>query len=181
MRVGELMGTRWCDVDFERMTLNVVRSVWHQRVGPVKTEESEKVMPLSEELVANLGAWRAASAYASDSDWIFPSEKMNGKQPLWPEGPIELIRTAAKEAGITKHLTWHVFRHTFSTLLAQNGEDIKTVQSLMRHANSRITLEIYTHAVGEKKRAAQVRVEEMYRPRLLPSVTLPKVLKAVSG
>lgn len=33
--------------------------------------------------------------------------------------------------GITKHLNWHVFRHTFSTLLAANGEDVKTVQSLI--------------------------------------------------
>ena len=46
-------------------------------------------------------------------------------------------------------------RHTFSTLLAENDEDVKTVQSLMRHANSNITMNIYTHAVSSKKRRAQ--------------------------
>ncbi len=58
----------------------------------------------------------------------------------------------------------HVFRHTFSTLLAENDEDVKTVQSLMRHANSNITMNIYTHAVSSKKRRAQQKVVEMILP-----------------
>ena len=63
-----------------------------------------------------------------------------------------------------KHISWHVFRHTFSTLLAENDEDVKTVQSLMRHANSNITMNIYTHAVSSKKRRAQSKVVEMILP-----------------
>jgi site-specific recombinase XerD len=47
-------------------------------------------------------------------------------------------------AEITKHISWHLFRRTFSTLLAENDEDVKTVQSLMRHANINITMNIYT-------------------------------------
>jgi len=62
---------------------------------------------------------------------------------------------------VTKQISWHVFRHTFSTLLAENDEDVKTVQSLMRHANSNITMNIYTHAVGSKKRRALSKVVEM--------------------
>jgi len=62
---------------------------------------------------------------------------------------------------VTKHISWHVFRHTFSTLLAENDEDVKTVQSLMRHANSNITMNIYTHAVSSKKRRALSNVVEM--------------------
>ena len=57
-------------------------------------------------------------------------------------------------------------RHTFSTLLAENDEDVKTVQSLMRHANSNITMNIYTHAVSSKKRRAQSKVVEMILPEL---------------
>jgi len=57
-----------------------------------------------------------------------------------------------------------VFRHTFSTLLAENDEDVKTVQSLMRRANSNITMNIYTHAVSSKKRRAQSKVVEMILP-----------------
>jgi len=62
---------------------------------------------------------------------------------------------------VTKHISWHVFTHTFSTLLAENDEDVKTVQSLMRHANSNITMNIYTHAVSSKKRRALSKVVEM--------------------
>ena len=62
---------------------------------------------------------------------------------------------------VSKHISWHVFRHTFSTLLAENDEDVKTVLSLMRHANSNITMNIYTHAVSSKKRRALSKVVEM--------------------
>jgi integrase len=52
-------------------------------------------------------------------------------------------------------------RHSFGTLLKANGEDVKTVQELLRHANSRITLDVYTQAVNSSKRAAQNKVVKM--------------------
>ena len=55
-------------------------------------------------------------------------------------------------------------QHSFGTLLKANGEDIKTVQELLRHANSRITLEVYTQAVTSNKRAAQSKVVKMMVP-----------------
>ena len=81
---------------------------------------------------------------------------MKGRQPLWPEA-IErnYIRPAAKRANITKHITWHVFRHTFSTLLAENDEDVKTVQSLMRHDNSNITMNIYSRCQQQEAESAE--------------------------
>ena len=75
------------------------------------------------------------------------------------------IRPAAERAGITKHITWHSFRHTFSTLLVGNGEDIKTAQSLLRHANPNITLGIYAHAIDQKKRSALSKVVQMMVPK----------------
>ena len=64
--------------------------------------------------------------------------------------------------GIYKNIGWHTFRHTLGTLLKANGEDVKTVQKLLRHANSRITL--YTQAVGSNKRAAESKVVRMMIP-----------------
>jgi len=55
----------------------------------------------------------------------------------------------------------YTFRHSFGTLLKANGEDVKTVQELLRHANSRITLDVYTQAVNSNKRAAQSKVVRM--------------------
>lgn len=165
MRRGEVLATQWCDIDFNKQTLNIRKSIWHQHLGQVKTEESEKTMPLGEEIITDLLRWRKETPYAKEQDWIFASARMKGRQPLWPEAIMRnYICPAARRAGITKHINWHVFRHTFSTLLAENDEDVKTVQSLMRHANSRITMDIYTHAVGSKKRRAQAKVVEMILP-----------------
>lgn len=166
MRRGELLALQWRDIDFQGKTLNIRKSVWHQHLGAVKTEESEKMMPLDDAMIADLARWRHETPYAQDHDWIFASPRMHGLQPLWPEALMRThIAPAAARAGITKHINWHVFRHTFSTLLASNGEDVKTVQSLLRHANPSITLGIYTHAVNSKKREAQSRVVQMVLPR----------------
>ena len=68
------------------------------------------------------------------------------------------------DVGIPKLHQDGTFRHSFGTLLKANGEDIKTVQELLRHANSRITLEVYTQAVTSNKRAAQSKVVKMMVP-----------------
>ena len=116
MRRGEVLATQWCDIDFGKKTLNVRKSIWQQHLGPVKTEESEKIMPLDDEMITDLLRWRSETPYAGDQDWIFASERMKGRQPLWPEA-IErnYIRPAAERAKITKHISWHVFRHTLNT------------------------------------------------------------------
>jgi hypothetical protein len=56
---------------------------------------------------------------------------------------------------------FHTFRHTYSTLLKANGEDVKVVQQLMRHANISITMNIYTKALTPAKREAQSRVVDV--------------------
>lgn len=94
-------------------------------------------------------------------DWVFASPTMKGEQPYWPDNLMKrYIKPAAKKAGINKNIGWH----TFGTLLKANGEDVKTVQELLRHANSRITLDVYTQAVGSNKRAAQSKVVRMMVP-----------------
>jgi hypothetical protein len=67
------------------------------------------------------------------------------------------------------------------TLLKANGEDVKTVQELLRHANSRITLEVYTQATTSNKRAAQSRVVRMMVPNLgeMRDATHPQKLDRV--
>src|SRR6266699_7198152 len=49
-------------------------------------------------------------------------------------------------------------RRTFATLLKGSGEDVKTTQELMRHANSRLTLDVYAQALTPAKRAAHLKV-----------------------
>ena len=80
-----------------------------------------------------------------------------------------IVRKHAKRAGITKWVGFHTFRHTYSTLLKANGEDVKVVQELMRHANISTTMNIYTKALTPAKREAQRRVVDvlMDRSRIL--------------
>jgi integrase len=82
----------------------------------------------------------------------------------------KIIRLAAVRAGIKKRIGWHTFRHTYSSTLIANGENVKVVQELMRHASSRFTLEVYTQAKAQAKakakakREAQQRIVEMMLP-----------------
>ena len=103
--------------------------------------------------------------YGGANDWIFPSNRNQGKAPCWPGVVMQkVIRPAALRAGIRKKIGWHTFRHTYSTLLIANGENVKVVQELMRHASSRFTLEIYSQAQLIAKRQAQQRlVQALFR------------------
>jgi integrase len=165
LRVSELLALRWEDVDFKTLELSVTRSIWHQVVGDCKTEASAKPVPLDSYMAEDLLRWRRISPYPMPHDWVFASPTMRGKQPYWPDNLMKrYIRPVAKAAGIHKRIGWHTFRHTFGTLLKANGEDIKTVQELLRHANSKITLEVYTQAMTSNKRAAQSKVVRMMVP-----------------
>ena len=89
------------------------------------------------------------------ADACFPRQWMHGKQPYWTETLLRCyVQPAAKRLGIAKQIGSHSFRRTFATLLKGIGEDMKTVQELMRHANSRLTLEVYAQALTPAKRAA---------------------------
>jgi len=165
LRVSELLALRWEDVNFKTLELSVTRSIWHQVVGNCKTEASAKPVPLDNYMAEDLLQWRRMSPYPMPHDWVFASPTMKGKQPYWPDNLMKrYIRPVAQKAGIQKRVGWHTFRHSFGTLLKANGEDIKTVQELLRHANSRITLEVYTQAVTSNKRAAQSKVVKMMVP-----------------
>lgn len=106
--------------------------------------------------------WQEQTEYSKPEDWVFASPRTNGGKPYWPETLLRrFIWPAAKAVGITKKIGWHTFRHTYSTLLHANGEDVKVVQELLRHANSKITLDIYTQAITATKRETLSKVVSM--------------------
>ena len=110
--------------------------------------------------------WRRRCPYNQDSDYVFGSPEMHGTQPLWPSSAMSKhIRPAAERAGIKKHVRWHVFRHSFATLLKGNGEDVKRVQESLRHADSKVTLDTYTQGLMPVKKAAQRKVFEAVVPK----------------
>ena len=165
LRRSELFALKWGDVDFSNMRLDVLRSIYLRQVGDCKTEASRKPVPLEDRVAADLWVWKETTRYRQANDWIFASPRTRGKYPFWPDALLQkIIRPAALRAGINKKIGWHTFRHTFSTLLIANGENVKVVQELMRHASSRCTLEVYSQARILAKRQAQQRVVQMILP-----------------
>ena len=162
LRIGELLALQWQDIDFENFEISVTRSISLQHIGDCKTESSRKPVPMDAELAEALWSWRQNSGYPKQEDWVFASPAKNGKQPYWPGTLYRAhLEPAAKAAGIKGKIGWHTFRHTFATLLKANGEDIKTVQELLRHANISVTMNIYAQGVTELKRQAQSRIVRM--------------------
>lgn len=165
LRVSELLALKWADVDFENLQISLNRAIVHQVIGDLKTEASRKPVPIAIELAEALCTRRLESAYSRNEDWVFASSEKNGRQPYWPENLLRRhIRPAAGRCGIRKRIGWHTFRHSYATLLKANGEDVKVVQESLRHANSRITLDVYTQAITPAKRQAQSKVVKMILP-----------------
>ena len=165
LRVSELLALKWADVDFTAQEICLRRAVVCQHVGALKTETSQKPVPLDTALADALLDWRGRCTYNQETDYVFASAEKDGKQPLWPSSAMSKhIRPAALRAGIVKRVRWHVFRHSFATLLKGNGEDVKTVQESLRHADSKVTLDTYTQGLMPVKRAAQRKVIQAIVP-----------------
>ena len=180
LRRGELAGLKWADIDFLNLQINVSRSVVEQHVGRCKTEVSQKPVPIDEYIAADLLEWYRHTPYHAPTDWVFATDsnragRKRGKQPLWLCKIMGYhIQPAAKKLSIEKRIGWHTFRRTYSTLLKDNGEDVKVVQELLRHSSIKMTLDVYAQALTPTKRAAQRKVVHMIRENLGVPQSVPR-------
>ena len=164
LRVSELVALQWGDIDFASLTIKVQRGFVRGEINPTKSEASEGMLPLDPGLAEVILAYRRRAAHVADTDFVFASEAGN---PRWPESMLaDYIKPAAKRAGIGK-VGWHTFRHTYSTLLHALGTKPAVQKELLRHADIRTTMNIYTQAVSDDKReAASKVVRALYQPVL---------------
>jgi hypothetical protein len=84
-----------------------------------------------------------------DADW--PSKPFGGpdQAAFTPDGRGIVFST--RDVGVSH---FHALRHGFATALSHSVKNVKTTQTLMRHSDPRLTLNIYTHGVMEHERAA---------------------------
>jgi integrase len=159
LRRSEVRGLKWADLDLDKCWFNLQRGYVSQAETKMKTKASRRGMEMLPALAAALLIWRDHTLYNQDDDWVFASPFTNGNRPYWPDSALkDHIKPAAAKAGITKRVGWHTFRHSLASFLGQQGEDVKTVQELLRHATSRITQDVYLQGSTEAKRSALNRV-----------------------
>ena len=151
LRVCELLGLQWGDIDFENLTIKIQRSSVEGELNPTKTEASESALPLDPDLAEMLLAFKAKAAPVAASDFLFAGP--TGK-PRWPDSILaDYLKPAARQAGIG-NIGWHTFRHTYSTLLHALGTRPAVQKELLRHSDIQTTMNIYTQAITSEKREA---------------------------
>ena len=164
LRVSECLALKWSDVDWLNGTLQVARGIVRQRIGPVKTSESERKMSIDGELLSILKSWKQTTQFRGLGDWMFASPIKLGRLPIsYPWVWLEFQR-AAREAGIQQFGT-HSLRHTYRSWLDAAGTPIAVQQKLMRHADIRTIMNVYGDVVTDEMRKAHSKVVRMALPR----------------
>ena len=134
LRINELLSLKPDDID-------VSRSLIHVRQGKGK---KDRYTLLSKPLVGKLSEYRARY---NPETWLF--ERETGVQ--FSESIVsKKLKEIALEAGITKRVYPHLFRHSFATHLIEQGTDLKIVQELLEHNNIKTT-EVYVHIADTYK------------------------------
>lgn len=163
LRISEVLGLQWRDSDWEAHQLQIRRSWVCGHVDEPKTENSRRPMPVDlalERLLREYRRWLHSSL--QESDWVFPSKRTGKPTHPWTAQRRWLLR-AGEKVGVGR-LGWHAFRHTYSTLLNEHGTALKVQQELLRHADIRTTMNIYTRAAPERLRRANSKLVRLLLP-----------------
>lgn len=131
LRISDVLALKWKDVD-------CTGEQWHINIIMQKTQQ-----PLYLPLSMQARKWLPERNGAGEEEAVFstlPSEDTCNVQ----------IKQWVKEAGITKHVTYHVSRHTFATMLLTLGADLYTVCKLLGHTDVKTT-QIYAKIINKKK------------------------------
>jgi site-specific recombinase XerD len=128
LRISEAVNLKIKDIDSGRMQIKVTQS----------KGKKDRYTLLG---IKTLEILRKYVAEYKPKDWLF--EGQDGEE--YSRRTItEILRKSVEKAGIKKHVTVHTLRHSFATHLLETGTDIRYIQSLLGHENSKTT-EIYTH------------------------------------
>ncbi|MHB8653627.1 MAG: tyrosine-type recombinase/integrase [Terriglobia bacterium] len=155
LRIGEVLGLQWGDVDLLNATIEVRRGVYQYHVGPAKTPYSETALPLAPEIVSVMKSWLGQASYRSETDFVFASARGGPRDA--DKLRENFLQPAADRAGLGK-VGWHTLRHSYATALDVAGARMNVAQELMRHANISTTMDVYTGVIERDKRETAGRV-----------------------
>lgn len=170
LRVGELCGLRWCDIDFDNKYLTVNNQVIYDRQLKMlvfskilKTDTSHRKITLPQILIDHL---QTIKHDVSETNFVVLNREglmcnprnlsMNFTQSIQKyKYSIEDMKKDDKKIPNNymqlKQITFHALRHTHATLLIFNGENIKVISERLGHKNISTTLDTYTHVMDDMK------------------------------
>lgn len=129
LRLSELCGLRWMQVDLDDGLVSVHGKGNRERIVPVGTHAR-----------AALAAWRASTGAVSGAP-VFPGRS---GAPISPRAVQLRVRQLAQRQGLFKHVHPHMLRHSFASHILESSGDLRGVQELLGHADLSTT-QIYTH------------------------------------
>jgi len=159
MRLGELLGLRWADVDLVLNEVHVSQKLYRLRgagrsvliVGPPKTKHAVRTIPLVGPVVAELRRLQAAQRehrarlgerYDSSMDLVFCSEDGT---PLDARNFVRRDLDRTIKLAKLPHIRFHDFRHLCASGLVAAGVDVNTTSKILGHHDASFTLGLYVH------------------------------------
>ena len=179
LRIGEICGLKWSDIDLEENLLYVQRTV--QRVKNLETDESGKKTSLITGEPKTKTSKRIIPIPFFLAKLIKKMERYSTTQYILPGISHEFLdprtyqyrfHSYLKKCGI-RPLNFHSLRHTFATRCIEVGMDIKTVSELLGHSSVNTTLNIYVHSSLENKKNQIARLED-YHGQLIGQQTVKR-------
>lgn len=156
MRIGEVCGLKWKDVNFDEGTITINRTL--QRIynsdmagtmiieSNPKTFNSQREIPIVKDLKDIL---RPLSKIYNEDKYIIALNQ----EVIEPRLLRNNYKKLLKKLHI-KDLKFHGLRHSFATRLIEKGVDVKTVSSILGHSDVSITMNLYVHPTNENKKKA---------------------------
>ncbi len=158
LRIGEICGLKWSDINFEEKTIHIKRTVerirninrksWEPKtkliISDPKTLSSNRIIPIPEYLMIQLDYLRVNAI----SDYVVSGIT---NEYLDPRTLQYRFQKCLKECKL-REINFHALRHTFATRCIEVGVDIKSLSEILGHASVNITLNTYVHSSIEQKR-----------------------------
>jgi integrase len=146
MRIGEILGLKWEDVNLEAGTLQVKRSVFNDQISQPKTASGRRTIRLSKLAI------RALKEHEQECEWLFCTSKgttinvNNLRYRSW--------KRLLGKAGLPSTTRIHDLRHSAATLLLGKSVPVKVVSEMLGHADPSITLSVYAHVLPDMQGGA---------------------------
>ena len=161
LRREEILGLRFRDINFEKNYMDITNTV--TKVVEVVEEEltkssaSNRRLYFDDEMKAMLLEVKHRQDYLKsvlgseyqDTDHVYARD--DGAM-YYPDTVNKQLKKFLKKHKLPP-VGLHELRHTYCTILIASGVDVKTTQAAMGHSDSRMTMEVYTHVVDDKKKS----------------------------